>query len=171
MHSMHLRLICNIYLCVDKSILYLLWWKTFLISLIPNNPLYLFWRFVYFGFPSAKSTKVHAIRDFTKKLSLIESFLGSQHSHSRTNVMQKASVGAEAHSKFWQTSKDGTSKTGCGWYFCKLLNLRSSAEFWICLNLWKLVLSFEYTWIHLGSQYKWICLNMTGFWICLNKPE
>ena len=31
--------------------------KTFLISLMPNNLLYLFWGSVHFGFPSAKSTK------------------------------------------------------------------------------------------------------------------
>lgn len=49
--------------------------------------------------------QVHAIRDFTKKLPLIESFLASHTVINEHNVTQKASTDTEAHSKFCQTSK------------------------------------------------------------------
>ena len=56
-------------------------------------------------------------------------------------------------------------------YFRKTLFVRSLEEFSIRLNLCKLVSSFEYAWVCLGSEYTAIWLNITNYAKVLNMPQ
>ena len=64
--------------------------------------------------------QVHVIRDFTKKLRLIESFLAARHSISRTLRCRGAS-------RILPNIEDGTCEISCGRY--------SSSKFHIVLNM------------------------------------
>ena len=132
--------------------------------------LWLFWRYVYFGFPSSKSAnlqscqlcfeiiKVHAICDFTKKLLLTESFVVSRHSHSETKYHAKSMHRCGGGGTFRILSSNHLVKLVAAVIFAKYLIL----EFGRVLNMLEFV--------KIDPKFR-ICLNTLGFSKYLNVPE